>query len=53
VTKWGDYHYIEGEGMPIRDTADQRGNLFVQYSIELPKVLTEEQKKVVRELFPQ
>jgi len=50
VTKPGDYQYIEGEGMPV-EAATSRGNLFVHYSISFPPALTEEQKRVVRELF--
>ena len=51
MTKPGDYQYITNEGMPIHNTAGRNGHLFVNYFIDFPKQLSEEQKKVVRELF--
>ncbi|KAG1680159.1 hypothetical protein FOA52_000272 [Chlamydomonas sp. UWO 241] len=51
VTHVGDYQFIEGEGMPVFNHATARGNLYIQYFIEFPKVLTEHQKEVVRQTF--
>lgn len=51
VTKPGDYQYIANEGMPVYNTADRYGNLFVYYFIDFPDVLTPEQKKLIRDLF--
>ncbi len=52
VTKVGDYQYVPNEGMPVYNSANRFGNLFVYYVIEFPKALSDQQKKVVRELFP-
>lgn len=51
VTHVGDYQYIEGEGMPILNTAGKHGNLYVSFFIDFPKALSEEQKQTVRALF--
>jgi len=53
VTHVGDYQYIPNEGMPVYNTANSFGNLFVQFFIAFPKQLTDEQKQAVRILFPQ
>jgi DnaJ family protein B protein 11 len=51
VTRPGDVQSVEGEGMPVYDSAT-RGRLFVTYKVDFPASLTEEQKAVVRNLFP-
>lgn len=51
ITKPGDYHYIEGEGMPIQNQEPKRGNLFVFYSVAFPVELSEGQKQAVRDLL--
>jgi DnaJ family protein B protein 11 len=50
VTRPGDVQFIEGEGMPIYDSAS-RGQLQVKYTVDFPRTLTEEQKETVRSLF--
>ena len=52
MTKVGDYQYVANEGMPVYNQDGKFGNLFVHYFIDFPKVLSEQQKQVVRDLFP-
>lgn len=51
VTKPGDYHFVPNEGMPIYGQEPRHGNLFVQYTVAFPALLTEQQKATVKELF--
>ncbi|GJP52098.1 hypothetical protein CLOM_g11200 [Closterium sp. NIES-68] len=50
VTRPGEVRRIAGEGMPIYDTAN-KGDLYVQFTVDFPKSLTEDQKEVVRKTF--
>lgn len=51
VTRPGQVVVIKGEGMPVYDST-HRGDLYVSYSVALPKALSEEQKAAVRREFP-
>ena len=42
---------LEGEGMPIHNFSSSKGNLYLSHIINLPTSLTEEEKKIVEELF--
>ncbi|CAI5497048.1 unnamed protein product [Closterium sp. Naga37s-1] len=50
VTRPGEVRKIKGEGMPIYDTTN-KGDLYVQFTVDFPKSLTEDQKDVVRKTF--
>ncbi|KAF6250458.1 dnaJ-like protein subfamily B member 11-like protein [Scenedesmus sp. NREL 46B-D3] len=50
VTRPGDVQTVEGEGMPVYDSAS-RGRLLVTYTVDFPASLTEEVKATVRDLF--
>ncbi|CAI5959610.1 unnamed protein product [Closterium sp. NIES-65] len=50
VTRPGEVRKIKGEGMPIYDTT-KKGDLYVQFTVDFPKSLTEDQKEVVRKTF--
>lgn len=50
VTRPGSVQKIEGEGMPVFDSA-KKGDLYVTYTVDFPDSLTEEQKQSVRSLF--
>lgn len=51
VTRPGDYHYIQGEGMPHFDDELRKGNLWVQYSVAFPAQLDESQKGKIKALL--
>ena len=44
---------IPGEGMPLKNDPDTRGDLFVTVKIEFPKVLSKEQQESISRLFDQ
>jgi len=50
VTRPGSVQKVDGEGMPVFDSA-AKGDLYVTYTVDFPASLTEEQKKTVRALF--
>jgi DnaJ family protein B protein 11 len=52
VTKPLEYVMIENEGMPIQHQEPKRGNMWVQYTVAFPEILSEQQKETVRALFP-
>ncbi|KAH9578877.1 Chaperone DnaJ [Trypanosoma melophagium] len=51
VTPYGTVLRLRGMGMPKHNTPSERGDLYVKVLFELPKTLTEEQKKEIEELF--
>ncbi|KXZ56237.1 hypothetical protein GPECTOR_1g206 [Gonium pectorale] len=51
VTRPADWQQIRGEGMPVSGNEHKRGDLWVQYTVAFPAVLTEDQKQTVRQLF--
>jgi len=42
---------IEEEGMPIHNFASSKGVLFLKHNVRLPNKLTDEEKKLVEEMF--
>ena len=42
---------LKGEGMPKRNTLMESGDLYLELIIELPRILKEEQKKIVLEIL--
>lgn len=51
VTQPFETRKVAGEGMPMHNFPSQRGDLFVKYVVDLPKVLTQEQKDAIAKLF--
>ncbi|KEG08376.1 putative chaperone DNAJ protein [Trypanosoma grayi] len=51
VTPFGTVLKIRGRGMPRHHTPSERGDLYVKVLFELPKLLTEAQKKEIEEHF--
>jgi curved DNA-binding protein len=51
VTTHGYVQRIQKEGMPVYDSDDQFGDLYITYIIKFPSSLTAEQKDAVRKLF--
>ncbi len=49
-TQPGQKIRLTGRGMPILKSANSYGNLYVQVKVELPKKLTDEQKRLFEEL---
>lgn len=49
VAQPGKTKVVEGEGMP--DSNGTRGNLVVEYDVEFPRTLTEQQRKLIRAAF--
>lgn len=42
---------IKGEGMPVHNFPSDFGDLYVEFTVEMPKSLTPEQEKAIAELF--
>jgi DnaJ-class molecular chaperone len=42
---------VKGEGMPVKENASEFGDLFVEFVVDFPSQLTEEQKQTVRALL--
>lgn len=51
ITRPGQVVKIEGEGMPIYDYPSTAGDLYVQFEIDMPTKLTDEQKEGFRKLL--
>jgi len=43
---------VGGEGMPLHNFPSQHGDLFVKYIVDLPRVLTDDQKQALEKLLP-
>lgn len=43
---------IEEEGMPVHNFASSKGDLFLKHIVRLPSKITEEEKRLVQDLFP-
>jgi DnaJ-related protein SCJ1 len=54
-TYHGYVQMVENEGMPIKDDTrfGVKGNLYVEFHVEFPPYITEEQRDMVEELFPE
>ena len=52
ITQNDHVERIAGRGMPIRGSAERRGDLFVAFKVVLPTKLSAEQTKVIQGLFP-
>ncbi|KAH7824153.1 putative chaperone DnaJ domain protein [Monocercomonoides exilis] len=54
-TAHGEVVKVPGEGMPIKDDVSfgVKGDLYVEFRVQFPQTLTEEQKKLVEQLFPE
>jgi DnaJ-class molecular chaperone len=50
--KHGEERKIVGKGLPFFDDPRKRGDVVLQFGIEFPEALTEEQKKIVEEVLP-
>ena len=42
---------LENEGMPVHNFSSSKGVLYLEHVVRLPSQLTEEEKKLVEELF--
>ena len=42
---------ITGEGMPVHNFPNQKGDLYIKFIVKLPKTLSESEKELVREIF--
>jgi len=42
---------IKNEGMPHHETPSVRGDLYVKFTVQLPKTLTDEQKELVKQML--
>ena len=51
VTRPGDVQRVPGEGMPLFQHPERRGDLFVTYTVDFPEALSEEQKALARQLL--
>jgi len=49
-TQPGQKFRLSGRGMPILKSSQTYGNLYVQVKVELPKKLTDEQRKLFEQL---
>ena len=51
VTQFGQKRVIKGEGMPIHHVPSERGDLIVTYHVEMPTMLTNQQRERISTLF--
>lgn len=51
VTQHEHVQRLRGEGMPRLHVPSEKGDLYVTYRLEFPQELTDEQRKVIRELL--
>jgi len=51
VTQHAEVMVIKGEGMPKFNYASEKGDLYVQLSIRMPKEITSEQKEAFKKLL--
>lgn len=51
VTQHEEVTRVREEGMPRHHVPSEKGDLFVTFNVELPRELTEEQRKMIREIF--
>ena len=42
---------IENEGMPLKDDPTDQGKLHIKFKVSVPKELSDEQKRIVEEIF--
>ena len=42
---------IEGEGMPIKDDPNDRGDLHIKFIVDFPEKLTQKQKEAIKQIF--
>lgn len=52
ITHDEDVFVIENYGLPSEEDDDERGPLLIKFSVNYPEELTEEQKKILVEIFP-
>lgn len=52
VTKPGDYHRIQDEGMPTRSNAFVRGALYIEYEVVFPDSVTDSALDTMRKVLP-
>lgn len=45
-------HVIKGEGMPIAKSPGERGNLIVNFNVNFPSKLTDQQKQQIQNILP-
>ncbi len=43
---------VRGEGMPISKSPGSKGNLRIQFKIEYPRALSDQQKAALRQILP-
>ena len=53
VVKPGDTKTLQGYGMPISKTPEQRGALVLKFDVTFPTSLTETQKETLKSILPQ
>ncbi len=51
ITSPGQVRTVKAEGMPVHNFPAERGNLYVKFTIQMPKSLTKEQRKGIRALL--
>lgn len=52
VTQHGTVQTLEGEGMPKHHVPSEKGKLLVTYQVELPSMITAQQRSKLEELLP-
>ena len=52
VTQHNEVKKIPGEGMPLHNVLSEHGTLFVRFEVELPSVLTDNQRVKIQKIFP-
>ena len=52
TTQHGRVRRVKGEGMPQHNFASNRGDLMVDFEVEMPRALTTEQRDALRKILP-
>jgi len=53
VTQPDAVKVLKGEGMPHHESASDKGDLHVKFTVDFPKSLTAKQQEAIRQLFPE
>ena len=50
--QYGQVKRVKGEGMPVHHVPSEKGDLLITYEIEMPSMLTGDQRTKIEQLFP-
>ncbi len=53
ITQPDEIRIVTGEGMPVHKFPSQKGDLYIEFKVNLPKSLSKKEKELVQEIFPE